>query len=62
MEICLPFPISRSGDLFAEVSYHAGSPSRGEGENAEGLPVRTEVDMSGIMIRGGIRIYDFGLF
>jgi hypothetical protein len=58
----LSFPMSRASDLFLDLSYHAGSPSRGESENKLGLPVRTEVDMSGFMIRAGLRLYTFGLF
>jgi len=56
------FPISDAADLLGEVTYHSSYPSRGEGENAEGLPVRTEIDMSGLMLRAGIRIYSFGIF
>lgn len=54
------FPISRNADLFGEAIYHGGSPSRDEGETAFGLPVRSEVDMSGLMVRLGIRLYNFG--
>jgi hypothetical protein len=53
-------PISRAADLFIEANYHSGNPSRGEGTNEAGLPVRTEVDMSGAMIRAGIKIFNFG--
>jgi hypothetical protein len=56
------FPISDAADLMAEAAYHSSYPSRSEGENADGLPVRTEIDMSGLMLRLGIRIYRFGLF
>ncbi len=56
------FPISEAADLMGEAAYHSSYPSRSEGENAEGLPVRTEVDMSGLMLRLGIRIYNFGFF
>ena len=56
----LSMPISGATDLFTEVNYHSGSPSRNSTETAEGLPVRTEVRMSGFMIRGGIRLYSIG--
>ena len=54
------FPISRNADLFAETLYHSGSPSRDEGETAFGLPIRSEVDMSGMIFRAGIRLFNFG--
>ncbi len=56
------FAMSRASDLFLELSYHSGSPSRAESENKLGLPVRTEVDMSGLMIRAGLKLYTFGFF
>jgi len=56
----LSLPISRASDLYAEVNYHSGSPSKDEGETVEGLPVRTEVDMTGFLVRVGIRLYNFG--
>jgi hypothetical protein len=52
-------PMSRNSDIFAEALYHGGSPSKDEGTDL-GLPVRTEVDMSGLMVRLGIRLYNFG--
>ena len=58
----IAFPLSRASDVFIDVSYHGGSPSRGESKNELGLPVYTEVNMSGLMIRGGIRLYTFGFF
>ena len=51
-------PMSRNSDIFAEAMYHGGSPSKDEGKEL-GLPVRTEVDMSGFMVRLGIRLYNF---
>jgi hypothetical protein len=57
----LTFPVSRASDLFVEVNYHSGSPSKDEGETELGLPVRTEVDMTGFMVRFGIRLYSFGI-
>lgn len=56
------FPMSKASDFFVEANYHSGYPSRDEGKNAEGLPTRTEVDMSGLMIRAGLKIHNFGLF
>lgn len=52
-------PMSRNSDIFAEALYHGGSPSKDEGTDL-GLPVRTEVDMSGLLVRLGIRLYNFG--
>jgi hypothetical protein len=56
----LSMPVSRASDLYAEINYHSGSPSKDEGETVDGLPVRTEVDMTGFMVRAGIRLYNFG--
>jgi len=53
-------PISRNADLFVETLYHSGSPSRDEGETAYGLPIRSEVDMSGMVFRAGVRLLNFG--
>lgn len=54
------YPLSRASDIFGEVIYHSGKPSRDAGETEAGLPVRSEIDMSGIGFRFGIRIYGFG--
>jgi hypothetical protein len=58
----LAMQLSRASDVFIDLSFHGGSPSQGESKNEMGLPVYTEVDMSGFMIRGGIRLYTFGFF
>ncbi len=58
----IAFPISEAADLMGEVAYHSSYPSRSEDDTVDGLPVRTEIDMSGLMLRAGIRIYNFGLF
>ena len=58
----ISFPTSQASDLFIEANYHSGNPSRSEGTNPEGLPVRTEVDMSGLMIRAGLKVHNFGFF
>jgi hypothetical protein len=55
----LSLPMSRNSDVFAEALYHGGTPSKDEGKEF-GLPVRTEIDMSGLMFRLGIRLYNFG--
>jgi len=55
----ISLPISRTADFFGELNYHGGSPSRDE-KRIDGLPVRTEVDMSGMMLRLGLRLYTFG--
>ncbi len=55
-------PISDAADFMGEAAYHSSYPSRSEGETADGLPIRTEIDLSGLMLRIGLRIYHFGLF
>ncbi|MGD9899436.1 MAG: outer membrane beta-barrel protein [Calditrichaceae bacterium] len=54
------YPLSRASDLYGEVTYTGGSPSRDAGETADGLPVRSEIDMSGFGARIGIRLYGLG--
>ena len=57
----ISIPISSASDFYGEVLYHGGTPSNDEGKTDEGLPLRTEVDMSGLGIRIGLRLYTFGL-
>jgi hypothetical protein len=57
----ISIPISSASDFYGEVLYHGGTPSSDEGKTQEGLPLRTEVDMSGLGIRIGLRLYTFGL-
>jgi hypothetical protein len=52
------FPISRAADFFGEFIYLNTTPSTDQGTTAEGLPQRTEVDMSGLWMRIGIRLYN----
>jgi hypothetical protein len=54
------YPLSRKSDVFAEILYHGGKPSTDEGKTEEGAPIHTEVDMSGLGFRIGIRLYNFG--
>lgn len=54
-------PISSASDFYGEVLYHGGSPSKDAGKNELGYPVRTEVDMGGLGVRIGIRLYNFGI-
>lgn len=54
-------PISSASDFYGEVLYHGGAPSKDAGKTEEGFPVRTEVDMSGLGIRIGLRLYNFGI-
>jgi len=54
-------PISRAADFFGELFYHGGSPSSDAGTTVEGFPVRTEIDMSGLGLRIGLRLYSFGI-
>jgi hypothetical protein len=53
------YPLSRASDLFGEVTYHSGKPSKDE-KKVNGFPTRTEVDMSGLGFRIGLRVYNFG--
>jgi len=54
------YPLSPKTDLFAEVLYHGGTPSHDEGKTDAGAPLRSEVDMSGLGFRIGIRLYNIG--
>ena len=54
----LSIPISRAADFYGEFNYFGSVPSKDEGETVEGLPKRTEIDMSGLMLRIGIRLYN----
>jgi len=54
----ISIPISRAADFFGELNYFYSTPSRDAGITVEGLPQRTEIDMSGILIRIGVRIYN----
>jgi hypothetical protein len=51
-------PISRAADFYGELNYFSSTPSKDEGETPEGLPKRTEIDMSGFLFRIGIRLYN----
>lgn len=54
----ISLPISRAADFFGEINYFYSTPSREEDRTIEGLPQRTEIDMSGILLRIGIRLYN----
>jgi hypothetical protein len=54
----ISLPISRAADFFGEVNYFYSTPSREEDRTIEGLPQRTEIDMSGILLRIGVRLYN----
>ncbi len=54
------YALSRASDIFAEIYYHGGKPSRDEGKTEDGLPLRTEINMNGVGLRIGIRIYNLG--
>jgi len=56
------YPLSRASDVFGEIFYSSSSPSRDAGETKQGLPVRSEIDMSGIGLRFGIRLYGLGIY
>jgi hypothetical protein len=57
----LSMPLSRASDIFLELNYHNSQPSRGEGETEAGAPIKTKINMSGMMLRLGIRLYTLGL-
>jgi hypothetical protein len=54
----ISIPISRAADFFGELNYFYSTPSRDAGKTVEGLPQRTEIDMSGLLIRIGVRLYN----
>jgi len=54
----ISLPISRAADFFGEINYFYSIPSRKEDRTIEGLPQRTEIDMSGILLRIGVRLYN----
>ena len=54
----ISLPISRAADFFGELNYFHSTPSRDAGTSVEGLPQRTEIDMSGLLVRVGIRLYN----
>lgn len=59
VDLGVSYPLSRASDIFGEVLYHGGKPSKSEEDN-NGFPIRTETDMSGIGFRIGLRVYNFG--
>ena len=55
------YPLGAQSAIIAEIFYNGGTPSRSE--DSEGnLPIRTEVDMSGLGFSFGIRLGGFGFF
>lgn len=54
----LSLPISRAADFFGEMDYFYSMPSRDAGTTQAGLPQRTEIDMSGLLLRIGVRFYN----
>jgi hypothetical protein len=54
----ISLPISRAADFFGELNYFYSTPSRDAGTTVEGLPQRTEIDMSGLLLRVGVRLYN----
>lgn len=59
IDVGASYPLSRASDLFGEIVYHGGTPSKSENDKA-GFPRRTEMDMSGFGLRIGLRVYNFG--
>ena len=54
----ISIPISRAADFFGELNYFYSTPSRDAGTTVDGLPQRTEIDMSGLLLRVGVRLYN----
>lgn len=52
--------ISSSANLLIDLEYNGGEVSRDKGKNSAGLPVRAAIDMSGLGIRVGVSIFNFG--
>jgi len=50
------YQLGAMSDLTAEVFYNGAKPSRDEGE-ISGFPAFTEVDMSGVGFRFGVKVY-----
>ena len=59
VDVGASYPLSRASDFFGEVLYHGGSPSKDK-KDQNGFPIRTEMDMSGLGFRIGLRVYNFG--
>jgi hypothetical protein len=59
VDVGTSYPLSRASDIFAEVLYHGGKPSKSE-EDRNGFPIRTEMNMNGLGLRIGLRVYNFG--
>lgn len=55
------YPLGAQSAIVAEIFYNGGTPSRSE-DSAGNLPIRTEVDMSGLGFSFGIRLGGFGFF
>lgn len=51
------YPLGSKSALTAELFYFGGKPSHSEGESERGLPTRTEVNMSGLGFRLGIKLF-----
>lgn len=54
-------PLSKASNIFFEINYHNSEPSRSEDKTPEGADIRKSINMSGIMLRLGIRIFTIGL-
>ena len=54
----ISLPISRAADFFGEINYFYRIPSTDAGTTVDGLPQRTEIDMSGLLLRIGVRLYN----
>jgi len=54
----ISLPISRAADFFGEINYFYSIPSTDAGKTVGGLPQRTEIDMSGLLLRVGVRLYN----
>ncbi|MBN1351646.1 outer membrane beta-barrel protein [candidate division KSB1 bacterium] len=52
----LMYQVGRRSAIIAEVGYNGCKVSRNRTENTEGLPVWDEINISGLMLRAGIRM------
>lgn len=50
------YQIGRRSALLFEVGYNGCAVSRNRKENPEGLPIWDEINISGVMVRGGVRL------
>ena len=55
------YPLGSRSAFNAEIFYHGGKPTRNE-DSIGNLPIRSEVDMSGLGVVVGLKFGGFGIF